>query len=96
MAVDLALVTDVLPDADRAAKDLGVCYMADALPYAFAPAVSPAIPAGSNDSCAVLYFVAGPPPSSAWLPSSPSRRCAEPTPPGMGIDELHHADHHMW
>jgi hypothetical protein len=37
LAVDLALVTDVLPDADKAAKDFGVCNMANALPYAFAP-----------------------------------------------------------
>ena len=33
MAVDLALVADVLPDRDRAAKDLGVLNIAGALPF---------------------------------------------------------------
>ena len=59
MAVDLALVTDVLPDTENAAKDLGVFNMANALPYAFAPAVAPAILAASGGSYAVLYAVAG-------------------------------------
>jgi MFS family permease len=59
MAVDLALVTDVLPDSRNAAKDLGVFNMANALPYALAPAVAPAILAASADSYAVLYAVAG-------------------------------------
>lgn len=59
MAVDLALVTDVLPDPDHVAKDLGVFNMANALPYAFAPAVAPAILLASNDSYGVLYAVAG-------------------------------------
>ncbi len=48
MAVDLALVTDVLPDSENAAKDLGVFNMANALPYAFAPAIAPAILAASR------------------------------------------------
>jgi MFS family permease len=59
MAVDLALVTDVLPDPDHAAKDLGVFNIANALPYAVAPAVAPAILAASDGSYAVLYAVAG-------------------------------------
>ena len=59
MAVDLALVTDVLPDADNAAKDLGVFNIANALPYAIAPAVAPAILGASGDSYTVLYAVAG-------------------------------------
>ncbi len=59
MAVDLALVTDVLPNADDVAKDLGVFNMANALPFAFAPAVAPAILAASAGSYAVLYGVAG-------------------------------------
>ena len=59
MAVDLALVTDVLPDSRNAAKDLGVFNMANALPYAFAPAVAPAILAASGGSYGVLYAVAG-------------------------------------
>ena len=59
MAVDLALVTDVLPDSRNAAKDLGVFNMANALPYAFAPAVAPAILAVVGGSYGVLYAVAG-------------------------------------
>ena len=58
MAVDLALVTDVLPDPDDVAKDMGVFNMANALPYAFAPAVAPAILFASGDSYGVLYAVA--------------------------------------
>src|SRR5579859_6894870 len=37
VAVDLALVVDVLPDKDNAAKDLGVFNMAGALPFSIAP-----------------------------------------------------------
>ena len=59
MAVDLALVTDVLPDPEAAAKDLGVFNMANALPFAFAPAVAPAVLAASGGSYGVLYAVAG-------------------------------------
>lgn len=40
-AVDLALITEVLPDADAAGKDLGVLNMANALPQSLAPAVAP-------------------------------------------------------
>ena len=43
MAVDLALVVDVLPDPDTAAKDLGVLNIAGALPIAIAPAIAPVI-----------------------------------------------------
>ena len=43
MAVDLALVVDVLPDKDNAAKDLGVFNIAAALPSSIAPAIAPAI-----------------------------------------------------
>jgi MFS family permease len=41
VAVDLALVVDVLPDPRTAAKDLGVFNLAGALPYSLAPAVAP-------------------------------------------------------
>lgn len=58
-AVDLALVTDVLPDPDSAAKDLGVMNIAGALPSSVAPAVAPAILALGHGSYAVLYAVAG-------------------------------------
>lgn len=59
MAVDLALVVDVLPDARNAAKDLGVINIAGALPFAVAPAVAPAILIVGGGSYAVLYVVAG-------------------------------------
>ena len=59
MAVDLALVADVLPDPATAAKDLGVMNIAGALPSSIAPALAPAILALSKGSYGVLYAVAG-------------------------------------
>jgi MFS family permease len=59
VAVDLALVVDVLPDKDNAAKDLGVFNMAGALPFSIAPGIAPAILAVGNGSYGVLYGVAG-------------------------------------
>ncbi len=59
MAVDLALVVDVLPDTGSAAKDLGVINIAGALPFALAPALAPAVLAVSGNSYSVLYLVAG-------------------------------------
>ena len=59
MAVDLALVADVLPDPASAAKDLGVMNIAGALPSSVAPAAAPAILAISDGSYGVLYAVAG-------------------------------------
>ena len=58
-AVDLALVLDVLPDKDDAAKDLGVFNMASAVPFAIAPAIAPAILAIGGGSYGVLYAAAG-------------------------------------
>jgi MFS family permease len=58
-AVDLALVVDVLPDKDNAAKDLGVINIAGALPFSVAPGVAPVILALGNGSYGVLYAVAG-------------------------------------
>ncbi|HLM89330.1 MAG TPA: MFS transporter [Streptosporangiaceae bacterium] len=58
-AVDLALVVDVLPDQDNAAKDLGVFNMAGALPFSIAPGIAPAILAVGGGSYGVLYAVAG-------------------------------------
>ena len=58
-AVDLALVTQVLPDKDNAAKDLGVFNIAGALPFTIAPALAPAILAAGGGSYSVLYAVAG-------------------------------------
>ena len=43
MAVDLALVADVLPDRATAAKDLGVFNIAGALPFSVAPALAPVV-----------------------------------------------------
>ena len=60
LAVDLALVTQVLPDPDNAAKDLGVFNIAGALPFTIAPAIAPAILAAGGGSYGVLYAVAGP------------------------------------
>jgi MFS family permease len=57
VAVDLALVVDVLPDRSHAAKDLGVANIAGALPYSIAPAIAPAILA--IGSFGTLYSVAG-------------------------------------
>ena len=59
MAVDLALVADVLPDKDNAAKDLGVFNIAGALPFSIAPAIAPAILAIGSGSYGLLYAVAG-------------------------------------
>ena len=58
MAVDLALVVDVLPDGDSAAKDLGVLNIAGALPFAIAPAVAPVVLAAGGGSYPILYAVA--------------------------------------
>ena len=59
MAVDLALVVDVLPATGSSAKDLGVLNIAGALPFALAPAVAPAVLALGGGSYTVLYVVAG-------------------------------------
>ena len=59
VAVDLALVVDVLPDKTNAAKDLGVFNIAGALPFSIAPAIAPVILAIGSGSYGVLYAVAG-------------------------------------
>ncbi len=59
VAVDLALVADVLPDKDNAAKDLGVLNMAGALPFSVAPAIASVILSMGGGSYSVLYAVAG-------------------------------------
>lgn len=59
-AVDLALVTDVLPNRWRdAAKDLGIFNMANALPQAIAPAVAPFILATTQGNYGWLFAIAG-------------------------------------
>lgn len=42
-SVDLALATEVLPNPDDVAKDLGVLNIANALPQSIAPAVAPTV-----------------------------------------------------
>jgi MFS family permease len=59
LAVDLALVADVLPDTDDTAKDLGVLNIAGALPYSIAPAIAPVVLVIGSGSYGVLYAVAG-------------------------------------
>jgi MFS family permease len=58
MAVDLALVADVLP-GDAHAKDLGVLNIANALPFSVAPALAPAVLVLGGGSYGLLYAVAG-------------------------------------
>jgi MFS family permease len=59
-AVDLALVTEVLPDRERdAAKDLGILNITNALPQSVAPALAPAILAASGGDYGVLFLAAG-------------------------------------
>ena len=59
VAVDLALVTEVLPSAADTAKDMGVFNIANALPYSVAPAVAPAILAVSGGQYPALFACAG-------------------------------------
>ena len=59
MAVDLALVIDVLPDKFNAAKDLGVMNIAGALPYSVAPAIAPVILSIGGGNYGVLFAAAG-------------------------------------
>ncbi len=59
MAVDLALVADVLPHTDSTAKDLGVINIAGALPFALAPALAPAVLSATGNSYTGLYTFAG-------------------------------------
>jgi len=54
-AVDLALVTQVLPDEENVAKDLGVFNIAGALPFTVAPAIAPTVLAVGGGSYGVLY-----------------------------------------
>jgi MFS family permease len=58
-AVDLALVTEVLPDEKNAAKDLGVMNIANALPQTLAPMVAPVLLAvgTAHDDNYRLYFI---------------------------------------
>jgi MFS family permease len=59
-AVDLALVTDVLPDRENAAaKDLGLFNIANTLPQSVAPAIAPLFLAiGGGGNYTLLFVVA--------------------------------------
>jgi MFS family permease len=58
--VNLALVTEVLPDRDQhAAKGLGLLNVANALPQVIAPLVAPLILASSHGNYRLLFLVAG-------------------------------------
>ena len=61
VAVDLALVVDVLPNPDNAGKDLGVFNIANALPQSLAPYVAPICvaigsPEGKTNDPALCYM----------------------------------------
>jgi MFS family permease len=58
--VNLALVTEVLPDRDRhAAKDLGLLNITNTLPQVIAPLAAPIILAVSQGDFTLLFLVAG-------------------------------------
>lgn len=60
VAVDNALVVDVLPDPDRPGKDLGVMNIANSLPQSFAPALGAfLLGLGGGDNYPVLLWGAG-------------------------------------
>jgi MFS family permease len=58
--VNLALVTEVLPDRSRhAAKDLGLLNVANALPQVVAPLAAPVILHASHGNYTLLFLIAG-------------------------------------
>jgi MFS family permease len=60
LAVDLALATDVLPDPDDAAKDMGVLNIANALPQSLVPILAaPILAVGSGGANYGLLFLCG-------------------------------------
>ena len=63
MGVDLALVVDVLPNPDDAAKDLGVFNLANAVPQTLAPLVAASLlgisSATGQNYDLMLYAAAG-------------------------------------
>jgi hypothetical protein len=58
MGVDLALVIEVLPNPDDAAKDLGVFNIANAGPQSVAPFLGALLIAGPAQAYDRLYLVA--------------------------------------
>lgn len=59
LAVDLALVTDVLPDKNNAGKDMAVFNMSSTLANAVAPAIAPIVLLIGGGSYSALFLVAG-------------------------------------
>ncbi|MGK9220373.1 MULTISPECIES: MFS transporter [unclassified Microbacterium] len=59
LAVDLALVADVLPDPDNAGKDMAVFNMSSTLANALAPAIAPFVLLLGGGSYSTLFAVAG-------------------------------------
>jgi len=59
LAVDLALVTDVLPDKKNAGKDMAVFNMSSTLANAVAPAIAPVVLSIGGGSYSALFLVAG-------------------------------------
>ena len=55
LSVDFALITDVLPDKHRAAKDLGVFNIANTLPQFVAPLAASAILPFSGGRYTAIY-----------------------------------------
>jgi hypothetical protein len=55
MAVDLALVADVLPDSASVAKGPGVMNIAGARPFSIGPALAPMVRAVGGGSFAFLF-----------------------------------------
>jgi len=59
LAVDLALVTDVLPERKtHAARNMGIFNIASVLPQLLMPAIAPGILSASGGSYAALFAVA--------------------------------------
>lgn len=59
-AVDMAMVTQVLPNQEETAKDLGVFGIAILLPQSLAPAIAPLFLAiGGGNNYIALYLIAG-------------------------------------
>ncbi len=59
-AVDLALITDVLPDKEhKAAKDMGIFNIANSLPQSVAPAIAPLFLAIGGGGNYTALFIAG-------------------------------------
>ena len=91
LAVDLALVADVLPDAADSARDLGLFNIANALPYAWLRLSRPS--SSRPAATATPSSTPSPGPAPSWRPLRwfRSAACADAT-----LHPLHHLVHHLW